>query len=177
LLDLPVNLGIGGAMQSGFKYALRNGYSHAVQMDGDGQHPPAELYKLLQAADETGANVVIGSRYLEKQGFQSTRVRRWGIRYFRWLNRLLTGKSILDSTSGFRLLDRQALQLAALYYPDDYPEPESLVFFAKKGLSVVETPVHMKEREGGISSISGMDALFYCVKVTIAMFFSFARKI
>lgn len=175
VLDLPVNLGIGGAMQTGFRYAAANNFDFAMQVDGDGQHPPAEIIKLLTCHEKNQPNVVIGSRFLEKEGFQSSVARRMGIRYFYWLNRMFTGNAIYDSTSGFRLLDRKALQIAAAYYPDEYPEPESLVVFSRSGLTVAETPVVMQERMGGQSSIRNFGTLYYCVKVTIAMFFSYIR--
>lgn len=176
VLDLPINLGIGGAVQTGLLYALHNNYHMAVQMDGDGQHPPAELIKLLACYETTGANLVIGSRFIRKQGFQSSFVRRLGIGYFHWLNKLFTGQNIFDSTSGFRLFDKKAIQLAAAYYPDEYPEPESLVFFSRAGLTIRETPVVMDRRNGGQSSIGNSASLYYCIKVTIAMFFSSIRK-
>jgi glycosyltransferase involved in cell wall biosynthesis len=177
LIDLPVNLGIGGAVQSGLIYANEYGYDLAVQMDGDGQHPPHELHKLLNCYEQTQANVIIGSRFLIRGGFRSTGLRRIGIKYFHWLNRFFTGKNIYDSTSGFRLFDREALVLASKYYPDDYPEPESLVFFSKAGLTIKETSVNMVVRQGGKSSIRNFGSLYYCIKVTIAMFFSAIRKI
>lgn len=177
VLDLPVNLGIGGAVQSGLLYACINNIGLAVQMDGDGQHPPKELIKLLSCHEATGANLVIGSRFIERQGFQSSFTRRMGIAYFRRLNKIFTGQRVFDSTSGYRLFDRQAIALAADYYPDDYPEPESLVYFAKAGLSIRETPVIMSVRAGGQSSIRNLTSLYYCIKVTIAMFFSAIRNI
>ena len=176
LIDLPVNLGIGGAVQSGLKYALQNNFDLAVQMDGDGQHPPKELIKLLSCQENLNANLVIGSRFIEKEGFQSSFLRRLGVSYFHWLNKLFTGKNIYDSTSGFRLFDRKAIALGANYYPDDYPEPESLVVFSKAGLSIIETPVIMLSRNGGQSSIRNFSSLYYCVKVTMAMFYSSIRK-
>lgn len=175
-IDLPINLGIGGAVQTGLLYALQYGFDIAIQMDGDGQHPPKELQKLLTCYVTTKANLVIGSRFIEKQGFQSSYTRRLGIAYFHWLNKLFTSKDIFDSTSGFRLFDKKAIQLASVYYPDEYPEPESLVYFAKAGLSIVETPVVMASRSGGQSSIKNFASLYYCIKVTIAMFFSAIRK-
>lgn len=176
LLDLPVNLGIGGAVQTGYKYALENGFDLAVQMDGDGQHPPSELYKLLQYWQNTKANIVIGSRFLVKQGYQSSFFRRVGIGYFHWLNKLFTGFHIYDTTSGFRLFDTKAIAVAAKNYPDEYPEPESIIIFSKAGLLVQETPVIMKERQGGQSSIRQFSQLYYIIKVSIAMFFSYIRK-
>lgn len=153
VLDLPVNLGIGGAMQTGFRYAHAHQFDLALQLDGDGQHPPSEISKLLQCYEQQQSNVVIGSRFLKKEGFQSSQARRAGIKYFHWLNRIFTGNSIYDSTSGFRLLDKKAIEKAAAFYPDEYPEPESLVFFAKGGLKISETPVVMRYRETGESSI------------------------
>jgi glycosyltransferase involved in cell wall biosynthesis len=176
VIDLPVNLGIGGAVQTGILYARDNGFDLAMQLDGDGQHPPKELTKLIGFHLETGANVVIGSRFLEKEGFQSSFARRLGIKYFHWLNRLLTGLHIYDSTSGFRLFDRAAIEIAASNYPDEYPEPESLVSFSKSGLKIMEVPVIMGPRLGGKSSIRHFGSLYYCIKVSLAMLFSFIRK-
>ncbi|HWD86697.1 MAG TPA: glycosyltransferase family 2 protein [Mucilaginibacter sp.] len=176
VIDLPVNLGIGGAVQTGILYARENDFDMAIQLDGDGQHPPKELLKLINHHIETGANVVIGSRFLEKKGFQSSFARRMGIKYFHWVNRLMTGAQIYDSTSGFRLFDRKAIKLASVSYPDEYPEPESLVVFSKAGLKVAEVPVIMAERQGGQSSIRHFGSLYYCFKVSLAMFFSFIRK-
>ncbi|MES2807957.1 MAG: glycosyltransferase family 2 protein [Bacteroidota bacterium] len=176
LINLPVNLGIGGAVQSGLIYAQNNGFDLAVQVDGDGQHPPAELVKLLNAYEQTRANLVIGSRFIDKEGFQSSFTRRLGIGYFHWLNKLFTGQNIVDSTSGFRLFDANAIALAAQYYPDEYPEPESLVLFARKGLKIYETPVIMAHRQGGQTSIRNFTSLYYCIKVTLAMVFASIRK-
>ncbi len=176
-LNLPVNLGIGGAMQSGFMYARDNNFDIAIQVDGDGQHPPSELYKLLDHHFETGANIVIGSRFLALSSFRSTWARRIGIRYLHFINRLLTGNRIYDSTSGFRLFDRQAIEIASELYPDEYPEPESLILFSKYNLKIAEIPVNMRERQGGVSSIRNFSSFYYIVKVTIAMFYSFIRYI
>jgi glycosyltransferase involved in cell wall biosynthesis len=176
VLDLPVNLGIGGAVQTGIRYAHQNNFDIAIQLDGDGQHPPKELGKLVSHHIESGANVVIGSRFLEKEGFQSSFLRRLGIGYFHWVNRVMTGKHIYDSTSGFRLFDRAAIKIAAANYPDEYPEPESLVLFSKAGLKIAEVPVIMSARLGGQSSIRHFGSLYYCIKVSLAMFFSFIRK-
>jgi len=176
VIDLPVNLGIGGAVQTGIIYARDNSYDIAIQLDGDGQHPPKELGKMINFHLETGANVVIGSRFLEKEGFQSSFARRMGIKYFHWLNRLFTGLHIYDSTSGFRLFDRSAITLAAANYPDEYPEPESLVVFSKAGLKIKEVAVIMSHRLGGQSSIRSFGSLYYCIKVSLAMLFSFIRK-
>jgi glycosyltransferase involved in cell wall biosynthesis len=176
VLDLPVNLGIGGAVQTGLLYAHEHEYDLAVQMDGDGQHPPGELHKLLQHQEISASNVVIGSRFVNKSAFKSSAIRKTGISYFHWLNRLLTGQHIYDSTSGFRLMDKVAIRIAVRHYPDEYPEPESLVIFSKHKLKVEEVPVEMRQRQGGVSSIRNFAMLYYCFKVTIAMLFSYIRK-
>ncbi|HTE00884.1 MAG TPA: glycosyltransferase family 2 protein [Mucilaginibacter sp.] len=176
VIDLPVNLGIGGAVQTGILYARDNGFDLAIQLDGDGQHPPKELEKMINFHLQTGANVVIGSRFLEKEGFQSSFARRLGIKYFHWLNRLFTGLHIYDSTSGFRLFDKAAIAVAANNYPDEYPEPESLVSFSKAGLTIKEVAVVMSHRLGGKSSIRHFGSIYYCFKVSLAMLFSFIRK-
>jgi glycosyltransferase involved in cell wall biosynthesis len=174
-LDLPVNLGIGGAVQTGFRYAFENNYDYAVQVDGDGQHPPDAIPSLLKLAVYEGADVVIGSRFLSREGFQSSALRRFGIRYFFWLNKMLTGTRILDSTSGFRLLNRKTLAFVAEDYPDEYPEPESIVVYSAMGLKISETPVVMKERQGGVSSIGGFASVYYMLKVTLAILFTYIR--
>ena len=174
-LDLPVNLGIGGAMQAGYRYAFRKGYDVAVQMDGDGQHPAGELMKVLQPILDNRADVVIGSRFLENVGFQSSVARRLGIRYFRWLNRLLIHQTIHDSTSGFRAFNRRTIALVDRYYPDEYPEPEAIVLFGLNQLRIVEVPVCMRERQGGTSSITFARSLYYMLKVTMGTLFVYIR--
>jgi hypothetical protein len=174
-LHLPVNLGIGGAMQSGFLYARENDFDIAIQVDGDGQHPPSELPKLIAWHLSQHTNVVIGSRFISRSAFRSTWLRRIGIRYLHFLNRLLTGTRIYDSTSGFRLFDKKAIEIACELYPDEYPEPESLVLFSRRGLSIAEVAVDMRARQGGVSSIKNFGSFYYIVKVSIAMCYSFIR--
>lgn len=174
-LDLPVNLGIGGAMQAGYKFAYRHGYDIAVQLDGDGQHPANELPKLIRPLLEKQADVVIGSRFLAKTGFQSSAMRRVGIRYFRWLNQLLIGQVVHDSTSGFRAFNRRTLAVVNEYYPDEYPEPEAIVQFGLSRLRMLEVPVQMRERQGGVSSISSSQAVYYMLKVTLGALFVYIR--
>jgi glycosyltransferase involved in cell wall biosynthesis len=176
VLDLLVNLGIGGAVQTGIRYARQNNFDLAVQIDGDGQHPPWELIKLLDFQESTKSNVVIGSRFLDEGGFKSSFARRMGIRYLHWLNKILTGKSVYDSTSGFRLMDRAAIEIAAEKYPDEFPEPASLVLFSKLGLTVQEVSVIMSERLAGQSSIRNFKSVYYMLKVTISMLFIYIRK-
>ena len=175
VLDLPINLGIGGAVQCGYKYAFQNGYDLAVRIDGDGQHPPTEIPKLLDAYKNGQFDVLIGSRFLERTGFQSSFIRRIGIRYFQLANQLFAGTKVTDCTSGFRLLNRKAMKISMEYYPDEYPEAESIILFAKKGLKVGEVPIVMKERQGGTSSIDNFSSLYYLFKVSLAIFFTFIR--
>lgn len=169
VVNLPCNLGIGGAVQTGFIYAWENGYDLAVQVDGDGQHDAQFLMEMEKYLVENQCNMVIGSRFIEKEGFQSSFIRRVGIRYFTWLIKLLTGKTITDATSGLRMVDRSIIEIFAKEYPKDYPEPESVTKVIKKGMKVREIPVIMKERQGGVSSISPMKSIYYMIKVTLAV--------
>lgn len=174
-LNLSVNLGIGGAVQTGFKYAYRNGFDIAIQMDGDGQHPPTELNKLIQPILNNQTDVTIGSRYLTREGFQSTALRRFGISYFKWLNRILVGVEINDSTSGYRAVNQKGMEVISDYYPDEYPEPESIVLFSLKKLKLSEVPVLMRERQFGKSSIRNYKTVYYMFKVTIGTIFLYIR--
>jgi len=169
VLKVPVNLGIGGAVQTGYLYGLRQGYDAAVQFDGDGQHDARYLESMAQAMDEQQADMVIGSRFITKEGFQSTRMRRMGIGFFTGLIRMVTGKTITDPTSGMRLVNLDVMRMFAADYPKDYPEPESLVRIIAAGKKVVEIPVRMKERAGGVSSISLLKSIYYMIKVTLAV--------
>ena len=167
-VNLAVNSGIGAAVQTGYIYAYRNGYDYAVQIDGDGQHDAAFLEKMLQKLLNSDAEMVIGSRFLENNGFQSTGLRRVGIRFFTWWIRVLTHKTITDPTSGMRMVDRNIIKMFARRYPMDYPEPESVVAVLKQGYSVMEIPVEMRARTSGESSISIKASVYYMIKVTIA---------
>lgn len=169
VLDLPQNLGIGGAVQAGHKYARRYGYDIDVQVDGDGQHDPKYIPMLVEEIS-SGADLVIGSRFLAPlDGFKSTRLRRMGIKWLSfWLN-LFTGRIITDPTSGFRASGPKAIDLFCENYPDDYPEPESIATLLKVGLTVSEVPVKMHERQGGVSSIGGLSSIYYMVKVSLAI--------
>ncbi len=176
-LNLPVNLGIGGAMHSGYRYAFRQGYDIAVQMDGDGQHPADQLPTVLQPILQQEADISIGSRFISREGFQSSFTRRLGIKYFRWLNQLLIGKTIHDSTSGFRAFNRRTIEAANAYYPDEYPEPESIVQFGLQGLRIKEVPVRMRHREEGVSSINTSRAFYYMLKVSLGILFTYFRLV
>ncbi len=175
VLDLPINVGIGGAVQTGLKYALQRGFDLAVQVDGDGQHPPEEIPDLVKAMKDSGADLVIGSRFIKEGGFKSTFSRRTGIQYFSSLIKLFSGQKITDCTSGFRLFNRRAIELAAEYYPDQYPEPESIVWFAGNGLKISEVPVGMRPRQAGRSSIRSTGSIYYMAKVTLAILALFVK--
>ena len=175
-LNLPINLGIGGAVQTGIKYAFNNGFDYAVQIDGDGQHPTQPIPMLMDELIKNKWDVVIGSRFIKNEGFQSTIMRRSGIRYFQWLLKLITGETVTDPTSGMRMMNRKTMELLYAYYPDEYPEPEALIIYNRNGLKFGEVPVHMAERQGGQSSIHGFGTIYYMFKVTIAIIFTFLRN-
>lgn len=169
VLNLPINMGIGGAVQTGYRYARDNEYEAAVQIDGDGQHDVAYLEGMLEVLEKGQADAVIGSRFVDKEGFQSSRLRRVGIRFLSNLGKLLTGVKVKDITSGYRVVNRRFIEIFAEDYPADYPEPEALVIVAVHGGKIVEYPVIMRERENGESSITFKKSIYYMCKVTLAM--------
>ena len=169
VLNLPINLGIGGAVQTGYCYARDNDYDMAVQIDGDGQHDVAFLEAMMKLIEDGQADVVIGSRFVEKEGFQSSRLRRTGISFLSGLARVLTGVKVKDITSGYRLVNRRFIHIFAQDYPSDYPEPEAVVIAAVHGGRIAEYPVVMRERENGESSITFKRSVYYMIKVTLAM--------
>ncbi|MBS4816389.1 MAG: glycosyltransferase family 2 protein [Clostridium sp.] len=175
-LNLPVNLGIGGAVQTGYRYAYYHGYDLAVQFDGDGQHSAKFLAQMAKVLEETESDMVIGSRFIEKEGFQSSGLRRVGIRYFSLLIKLLTGKTVTDPTSGMRMINRKLLKKFTNEYPKDYPEPESVVTVLSEKHKVTEIPVVMNEREEGISSISLRNSVYYMIKVSFAVVIARMKK-
>ena len=176
LVNLPINLGIGGAVQTGYRYGWRKGYDIAVQVDGDGQHDPKFLQTMADYLEKNDLDMVIGSRFIEKEGFQSSGTRRLGIKYFTILIRLLTGKKITDPTSGLRMVNRDVMKIFAYDYPKDYPEPESVVAILRQRKKVQEIPVIMKERQGGVSSISPKKSVYYMIKVTLAILIERIRR-
>ena len=176
VVSLPVNLGIGGGVQTGYLYAFRNGYDIAVQFDGDGQHNAEYLDEMAKKLEQEELDMVIGSRYITKEGFQSSGIRRVGIRYFTFLIKLVTGKKITDPTSGMRMVNRRTLALFAMEYPKDYPEPESVTTLLKRKMRVEEIPVVMNERSSGVSSISMKKSVYYMVKVTLAILIAAVRR-
>lgn len=176
VIDLGINLGIGGAVQTGHKYALTHGYDVDIQVDGDGQHDISYIPSLLAKMEE-GYDLVIGSRFLgEGEGFQSTGMRRLGISWLSKAIKQVCGLRITDATSGFRATGKRALKLYCRYYPTDYPEPESIVSAAKAGLRVAEVPVVMRERQGGTSSISPLRGAYYMIKVLLAIYVVGSRR-
>jgi glycosyltransferase involved in cell wall biosynthesis len=175
-IHLPCNLGIGGAVQTGYKYAHLHGYDYAVQVDGDGQHDPEYISDILRPLLDNQADLVIGSRYINKVGFQSTAMRRVGIKYFSLLINLLIQQKVTDPTSGFRACNAKVIELFSRFYPADYPEPESIVFIKRNGYAILEIPVIMQERLGGVSSIKSFRTLYYMIKVSLAILIDKMRR-
>lgn len=178
VLRLPFNVGIGGAMQSGYIYALEQGYEVAVQVGGDGQHDPRYIHLFLsQLEEEPGLNMVTGSRFLEPEdgGDRSSAPRRAGIRIFARVVSLVTGKQVTDPTSGFRMIDRLGIELFARDYPQDYPEVEAIMLMHAHRLRSREVPVRMRPRTSGVSSISSAQPIYYVVKVLLAIFVTLFR--
>ena len=167
-LNLPINLGIGGGMQTGYRYAAENGYDIAIQMDGDGQHNAEYIPDLIAPIEKEEADLVIGSRFINKEGFQTSGMRRAGINILNTVLRLCGHVRVTDATSGFRAASRGVITFFAHNYAQDYPEPESVVSILKKGYTVKEIPVEMRARSSGESSISMKRSVYYMIKVTIA---------
>ncbi len=168
-INNPVNLGIGGGVQAGYLYAKQNGYDIAVQMDGDGQHDPQYLADVCRPVIDGTYDMAIGSRFIEKEGFQSSFMRRFGINIISLLIKILSGKKIYDVTSGYRACNRKLIEFFADYYADDYPEPEAIINCVLRGYKVGEVPVVMVERQGGISSIRSLKSAYYMIKVCLAL--------
>ena len=176
LLQLPVNLGIGGAVQTGYRFAVRQGYDVVARLDGDGQHDPAQLAGLLEPIRAGRADVVIGSRYLTGSGFVASRARRWGISIFAALVTLLTGQQFTDVTSGFQAANLEAAGFLAEYCPSDYPEIEGLVLLCRAGFRAQEVPVTMQARTTGQSSIRAWHTIYYVIKVLLAILAALLRQ-
>ena len=168
-IDLCCNLGIGGGVQSGYLYAYQNGYDYAVQIDGDGQHDPVYISEMIELLEKENADMAVGSRFITKEGFQSSGMRRFGINFLSGLIKLVSGAKVKDVTSGFRVVNKKYIEFFSKEYADDYPEPEAIVAVTLSGGKVVEAPVVMYEREGGVSSISPFKSVYYMIKVTLAI--------
>jgi glycosyltransferase involved in cell wall biosynthesis len=176
VVRLPFNLGIGAAVQTGFKFALEHGYELAVRLDGDGQHDPQELPKLLEVLARDEADIVVGSRFVDGGGeHRGPRTRRVGIVFFARLVSALTRQRVTDTTSGFQALNRRGIAIFAADYPHDYPEVEATVMVHKHRLRLVEVPVRMREREHGESSITLLRSIYYMLKVTLALLVGMLR--
>ncbi|HEV8308398.1 MAG TPA: glycosyltransferase family 2 protein [Methylomirabilota bacterium] len=169
VLRVPLNLGIGGAVQTGYLWAQRRGYDVAIQIDGDGQHDPRFIADVLAPIARGEADLVIGSRFLDAGGYRSTAIRRLGIRYLSWFIRARCGVRVTDPTSGFRATGRRAIELFARTYPDAYPEAEAIGLARRHGLGIVEVPVRMSERIHGASTINGWRSIQYFVMVSLAL--------
>lgn len=179
-LDLPINLGIGGAVQAGYRYAKEHGYDIAVQFDGDGQHSAQYIKSIIAPIEHGDADFVIGSRFIEKKGFQSSAMRRAGILFLSGLLHVLCKVRIKDVTSGMRAVNRAMICEFAQDYAQDYPEPEAILSAGLKGARIVEVPVEMRERQGGTSSIDLLKSVYYMVKVSLALVISricYKRKV
>jgi glycosyltransferase involved in cell wall biosynthesis len=172
----PFNLGIGGAMQSGFRYACEHGYQEAVQVDGDGQHDPCEIPRLREAMSERDVDMAWGSRFLEPKGYRASLPRRLGIRVFSVVVSAISRQRVTDPTSGFRLCNRRAIELFARDYPHDYPEVESILMIHAHRLRAAEVPVTMHPRLDGRSSITSGESIYYMVKVLLAIFVGLFRR-
>jgi glycosyltransferase involved in cell wall biosynthesis len=178
VLRLPFNLGIGGAVQTGFRFAFEQGYDVAVRVDGDGQHDPAQLARVLEPVLRGDADIVVGSRFAAEApaGYRSSRSRRLGIRFLAWVVSRIVGQRVTDTTSGFQALNREGIALFARDYPHDYPEVEATVMVFRHRLRLLEVPVEMRERTGGRSSITALRSIYYMVKVLLAIFVGLFRR-
>ena len=177
VIRLPFNLGIGGAVQTGFRYAWEEGYDLVVRVDGDGQHDPSQLDRVLGPVLRGEADIVVGSRFAgDADGYRSSRTRRVGIRFLAWMVSRIVGQRVTDTTSGFQALDREAIALFARDYPHDYPEVEATIMVFRHRLRLLEVPVTMRERGGGRSSITALRSIYYMVKVSLAIFVGLFRR-
>jgi len=176
VIRLPFNIGIGGTVQTGFRLAWEEGYELAVRLDGDGQHDPAELPKLVAPVVAGEADLAIGSRFAGPGGYRSSAARRVGIRVLARVVSLFAGQRLTDTTSGFQACNRRAIGLYAVDLPHDYPEVEGIVMAVKHRIRLVEVPVAMREREHGRSSIGALASIYYMVKVLLALFVDLFRR-
>ena len=176
VVSLPFNLGIGGAMQTGYRFAALHGYEVAVQVDGDGQHRPSEVRRLVDHLIENDVDLVVGSRFIEPSGYRQTAVRKFGASMLQALIGSLCGLTMTDCTSGFRAANRRVIRAFAHWYPEDYPEPEVVLLLKRAGYRIEEISVKMRHRRTGRSSISLMRGVFYIIKVTACLVLDLARE-
>lgn len=175
VIELPVNLGIGGAVQTGYRFAFKKGYRFAIQIDADGQHDPADLPRLLEAARAGAGDMILGSRYIQKTAYKSSGARRIGMVLLSVLVRMAVGYPIKDTTSGYRVVNRRTIVLFSEYYPYDYPEVEVLVLLHRHKMKIHEVPVEMKERQAGVSSITAVKSGYYMFKVSLSVLLEVLR--
>jgi glycosyltransferase involved in cell wall biosynthesis len=176
VIRLPFNLGIGGAVQTGFRYAWEEGYELAVRLDGDGQHDPGELPLLVAPVVAGEADLAVGSRFVEGRGYRSSAARRIGIRILARVVSLIARQRLTDTTSGFQACNRRAISVYAADLPHDYPEVEGMVMAIKHRIRLVEVPVTMREREHGRSSIGTLASIYYMIKILLALFVDLFRR-
>ncbi len=169
VLHMPYNVGIGASVQAGFQFAEKQGYEVVIRNDGDGQHDPAEISRMLSALAADQADIVIGSRYIENRGYVASPMRRLGSVILANLISVIVHQRVTDPTSGFIVCNRHAIQLCAQLYPHDYPEPESIVLLHRAGIRLLELPVTMQPRMGGQSSITTLRSAYYMIKVILAI--------
>jgi glycosyltransferase involved in cell wall biosynthesis len=176
VIRLPFNLGIGGAVQTGFRYAWEEWYELAVRLDGDGQHDPAELRALVAPVVAGDADLAVGSRFVADGGYRSSAARRIGIRILARVVSLIARQRLTDTTSGFQACNRRAIAVYAADLPHDYPEVEGIVMAIKHRIRLVEVPVRMREREHGESSITALASIYYMIKILLALFVDLFRR-
>ena len=173
-LSLPFNMGIGGAVLSGFNYMFENGYDRLIRLDGDGQHPPDQAVSILGPVRDGSVDVAVGSRYLDGETAYSSFTRKLGIKLLSFLSAMILRKKMTDSTSGFRAYNRKVIEFLIRDYPYDYPEPEEIYLLTKAGFRIEEVPVVMKERETGVSSIGFIHTGYFLIKILITIFVKYA---
>lgn len=169
VISLSQNLGIGGAVQTGYIYANRKDYDVVIQIDGGGQHNPKDLSKMIDAIAKDEVDMVIGSRFVEKTGYESSNIRKIGINFFSRFVSFVCKRDFYDTTSGYRAVNKKVIELFSWYYPRDYPEVETIVYALKRGVRIKEISVDMDKRQGGKSSITLLKSVYYMIKVTCAI--------
>ena len=177
VISHPCNMGIGATMQTGYRYAASRQYQIAIQVDADGQHPPDEINRVIQPLREGTTDVAIGSRFIGENTYTPSTARKIGILIFARVISFILGKRFTDTTSGFRAANREVIKFYAAYYPEDYPEVEALILLHKAGFTITELPVTMKVRAGGTSSITSCRAIYYMIKVLLAIFIDLIKKV
>lgn len=176
VIDLPYNLGIGGAMQTGFKFAEIKDYDLVIQVDADGQHEPEFISKLIEPLQNGNADMAIGSRFASDSDYKSIVTRRLGIKLLSSILSIIVRQAVTDATSGFRAANKKTVKIFAERYPEDYPEVEAILLLRKQGLKFVEVPVMMSQRKGGCSSITPFRSVYYMLKVLLSVFITLFRR-